>query len=135
MSLRPTVGRACRTAWVALFVVGAMRCGPARGYEAPQSPVRYSFLLLERDSLSLGIEGALAADGLRVSDAYRGGERAAATVMVYPFENRLHIRVADTRTGLVLIALAVDPAELPADSLGASRALGDLLVQAIRRAP
>jgi hypothetical protein len=89
--------------------------------------------VLERDSLSLGVEGALAADGLRVRDQYRGGERAAAAVMLYPFDDRLDVRVVDTRSGRVLIELVVDPRDLPADSLGAGEVLGGIVVQAIRR--
>jgi hypothetical protein len=127
--IRASLGSAC----IALLAGIVVACGSATGYQAPQSPLEYTFLVLERDSLSLGVEGALAADGLRVRDQYRGGERAAAAVMLYPFDDRLDVRVVDTRSGRVLIELVVDPRDLPADSLGAGEVLGGIVVQAIRR--
>lgn len=97
------------------------------------APADYTLLVLERDSLHLGVAAVLAEDGLEVHDAYVGGARAAAAVLIFPFEEQIDVRVVDTRSGLALVALVVALRDLPADSLGLGRAVGDLVAQAIRR--
>jgi len=123
----------CARAVALTLLTGALGCGSAPGYEAPVSPAEYTLLVLEPDSLSLGVAAVLAEDGLNVRASYKGGERAAAAVMIFPFEDQIDVRVVDTRSGVVLVSLVVSLRDLPADSVGLGRAVGDLVAQAVRR--
>lgn len=117
---------------VALAVCG-IGCSSSPGYRPPLSPEDYTLLVLEPDSLSLGVAAVLAEEGFEVRDSYQGGERAAAAVMIFPFEEQIDVRVVDTRSGTALVALVVALRDLPADSIGLGRAVGDLVAQAVRR--
>jgi len=117
----------------AVALAAGVGCSSSPGYRPPPSPDHYTLLVLEPDSLSLGVAAVLAEEGFEVRDAYQGGERAAAAVMIFPFEEQIDVRVVDTRSGVALVALVVALRDLPADSIGLGRAVGDRVVQAVRR--
>jgi hypothetical protein len=114
--------------WVA--ACGASRIpGSLRGYE----------LLVERqDPQSAELARALRGYGFRVRSAVRGGSRPTAALVFFTFrepglgaEPRLHVRLADTRTGAI-----VGAAMIPLDSVGPTpRARADAVVRVLLAPP
>jgi len=110
-TLRRCVIRALRlSALVASSVLG-LACASLRGYD---------ILITNRDSLSDRLALALRRRGFTVRRKIRGGSAPTAAVIIFsskddepPGTHWLHLRLADTRNGLIVAAVSV-----PHDSLG-----------------
>lgn len=109
-------------------------CGSPR---VPPALRGYDLLVERRDALGAELARALREQGFRVRRAVRGGGRPTAAVVLFTFRpgpaepTWLHLRLADTRTGLVLAA-----ASLPTDSAGPTAAAqADAAVRALAQAP
>ncbi|MGH7537394.1 MAG: hypothetical protein ACREMF_02055 [Gemmatimonadales bacterium] len=115
-------------------------CAPTTRYRMPESVRSYTILVSFSDSLSEQLARALRDRGLTVQRRVRGG--AGPTAALVHFRTReagfgaetwLHVRLADTRTGVIVAAATVvldslpttptERAELLLDSLFPSRRL------------
>ncbi len=103
------------------FILG---CAPPSRYEQPEALKGYEILVTRRDSLGEEIARGLKARGFRVWSRVRGGSRPTAYLLTFTFRETdppgltwLHVRLADTRTGVIVAAVSV-----AVDSLGASAA-------------
>ena len=99
-------------------------CAPPSRYEQPETLKGYEILVTRRDSLGQEIARGLKARGFRVWGRVRGGSRPTAYLLTFTFRETdpqgltwLHVRLADTRTGVIVAAVSI-----PVDSLGASAA-------------
>jgi len=135
--LRPLVGLGLVLSWSGL----AAACAPpgvAARYEAPSELGAYEILVTRNDSLGQGIAAGLRAKGFTVRDRVRGGGPPTAYFLSFRFEERelppvvwLHVRLADTRSGVVVAAVSA-----PLDSLGSgSVAQARAIVEALARTP
>lgn len=111
--------------------------GPALRYEAPSELGAYEILVTRTDSLGQGIAAGLRSKGFTVRDRVRGGGRPTAYVLSFRFEERaprlvwLHVRLADTRSGVIVAAMSA-----PLDSLGSGAAAqARAVVEALARTP
>lgn len=127
---------------LASYIAFPSACAPATRYEAPSTLSGYEILITRRDSLGLDIARGLERRGFAVRDRVRGGGPPTAYLFAFTFRDTeapgpgvtwLHVRLADTRTGVVVAAVSVpldslgppwaDPADAIVDSLAASAAL------------
>jgi hypothetical protein len=107
---------------VALVVLGA--CAHALRYRMPDTLRSYTIVVPARDSLSEQLARALRGHGIKVERRVRGGSGPSAALVHFVFREsqpaavpRLLIRVADTRTGVI-----VGEAAIVLDSLGGAGA-------------
>lgn len=127
-------------AFIGLAVLGnalVSSCAPATRYEQPSALRGYDILITRRDSLGRELAQGLKRRGFTVRQRVRGGGRATAYLFAFIFRETdppalswLHVRLADTRTGVVVAAVSA-----PLDSLGAgaaeqARAIVDSLARA-----
>lgn len=127
-------------AFIGLAVLGnalVSSCAPATRYEQPSALRGYDILITRRDSLGRELAQGLKRRGFTVRQSVRGGGRATAYLFAFIFRETdppalswLHVRLADTRTGVVVAAVSA-----PLDSLGAgaaeqARAIVDSLARA-----
>jgi len=118
--------------------VVAFGCAPAAGYRAPGSVRAYDILVTHQDSLSREIGRGLKRRGYAVRSAVKGG--GAPTAYLLWFTQRepepdaptwLYIRLADTRTGAIIVAVSG-----PRDSLGGTvEARARAIVDSLTRRP
>ena len=119
-------------------------CAPSTRYEQPSAVRGYEILITRRDSLGQGIAEGLRRRGFTVRRSVRGGSRPAAYLLAFTFRDAepgavtwVHVRLADTRTGVIVAAMSApldslgattpDHARAIVDSLAASPALGHRL--------
>jgi len=131
---------------VALLWLATARCAGAVARAAPSSLRDYDILVPKQDSLDRSLAAALRRAGFSVRRRVRGGGRPAVAVISFRFwapdsaaTPWLHLRLADTRTGVIVLAVSA-----PEDSLGSGpeargRALADSIAtrakSALRRTP
>lgn len=116
---------------VASYVVVVAACGAAR---IPESLRGYDILVENRDPLGIQLARAMREQGFRVRRSVRGGSRPTAALIFFTFREtgpaeplRLHLRLADTRSGAIVRATMA-----PLDSLGPTlRAQADAAVRAL----
>jgi len=131
----------CRVKRLGIAVFGnalLAACAPAIGYRAPGSVRSYDILVTRKDSLSREIGRGLKRRGYSVRSAVKGG--GAPAVYLLWFTQRepepdaptwLFIRLADTRTGAIVAAVAA-----PRDSLGDTvEARARAIVDSLTRRP
>jgi hypothetical protein len=109
-------------------------CAPHR--TSGPLPVRdYRILVAGRDSLSEALAKALLARGLAIERHVHGGGPRAAAVVMFTFRDpglgrMFGLRLADTRSGLVVAAVSV-----AADSLGDCAHAAQLLADSLLARP
>lgn len=126
MTLRRYVVRVCRTRrlFVGLSVVASYNvfaaCAPATRYHPPSQPRDYQIVITHQDSLSRAIGHGLKRKGYRIRAGVRGGSPPTAYLLSFTQREAgptspvwLYVRLADTRTGAIVAAVAA-----PIDSLG-----------------
>ncbi len=118
------VGRLLLQLGIVEFATLLTACAPAARYEEPSTVRGYEILVTRRDSLGQGIAQGLKRRGFTVRERVRGGSRPTAYLFAFTFRETdppaltwLHVRLADTRTGVIVAAVSA-----PLDSLGASAA-------------
>ena len=118
-TLRRYVMRALRLSALASGVL-ALCCATGSARRSPTSLRGYDILIANRDSLSDRLALALRRRGFTVRRKIRGGSAPTAAVIIFsskddepPGTHWLHLRLADTRNGLIVAAVSV-----PHDSLG-----------------
>ena len=123
------------------LVVGLGACAPALRYRMPESLRSYTIVVPARDSVSEQLARALRRHGVKVERRIRGGSGPNAALVLFVFRDpqqaavpRLLIRLADTRTGVI-----VGEAAVVLDSLdGNAAARADAIVDSLgfgRRPP
>ena len=122
-----------------------LSCAPPSHYETPSTLRGYEILVTRHDSLGRAIARGLKQRGFTVWSHVRGGSRPTAYLLTFTFREtdpagagaggatRLHVRLADTRTGAIVAAVSValdsgsvsaaDRARAIVDSLAAAPAL------------
>lgn len=107
---------------IVVVVATLCACAPSLRYQAPTSLHSYLLVLPLRDSLSDALALALQRHGVKVARRVRGGNRPAAALIHFKFREQgpggaswLLVRVADTRSGVI-----VREASLRLDSLSES---------------
>jgi hypothetical protein len=118
-------------------VAVVLGCGGAR---IPSTLRGYEILVERRDSQAVELARAMRGYGFRVRQAVRGGSRPTAALIFFNFREPgsqaeappwLHVRLADTRTGVIVAAGSV-----PLDSVGTTlRARADAAVRALLANP
>src|SRR5438445_2328771 len=118
---RGYVIRVLRLSALASGVLG-LCCATGSARRAPASLRGYDILITNKDSLSDRLALALRRRGFTVRRKIRGGGAPTAAVIMFnskddePHETHwLHLRLADTRSGLIAAAVSV-----PQDCLGPS---------------
>jgi len=114
--------------------IGFTACAPAVAYHMPASLRSYAMLVPGSDSLSDQLAEALRRRGLNVRRQVRGGGGATAALIHFNFRdpeagapNWLHIRLADTRTGVIVGVAALMLDSLPRASDARADAILDSL--------
>jgi len=114
--------RRCRLGLAVLGNAVLLSCAPATRYESPSTLRGYEILITRRDSLGQGIAEGLRRRGFTVRRHVRGGGRPTAFLLAFTFRDAeapavtwIHVRLADTRTGVIVAAVSA-----PLDSLGAA---------------
>ena len=110
-------------------------CGAAR---MPDSLRGYDILVENRDPLGVELARAMREQGFRVRRSVRGGSRPTAALIFFTFREtgpaeplRLHLRLADTRSGAIVGATMVSM-----DSIGVTpRARADAAVRVLVATP
>lgn len=94
----------------AVVLVAALALGCASAY-IPPSLRGYDILVVGRDSLDTELVRALGEYGVRVRRSVRGGSRPTAALISFTFRypapeepTWLHVRLADTRSGVIVRA-------------------------------
>jgi len=118
---RGYVIRVLRLSALASGVLG-LCCATGSARRAPASLRGYDILITNKDSLSDRLALALRRRGFTVRRKIRGGGAPTAAVIMFnskddepPETHWLHLRLADTRNGVIVAAVSV-----PQDSLGPS---------------
>jgi len=95
-------------------------CATGSARRPPASLRGYDILITNKDSLSDGLALALRRRGFTVRRKIRGGSAPTAAVIIFtsrddqpPATHWLHLRLADTRNGVIVAAVS-----MPEDSLG-----------------
>jgi hypothetical protein len=95
-----------RYAIVPTCIAAVLSCAPHR---IPQQLRGYDVVVERRDEQSRELARALKEAGFRVRDRLRGGSRPTLALMYFTFAETgpgeptwLHIRLADTRSGVIL---------------------------------
>ncbi len=141
-TLRRYVMRVLRRSALASGLLG-VACATGSARRPPASLRGYDILITNKDSLSDRLALALRRRGFTVRRKIRGGSAPTAAVIIFtsrddepPETHWLHLRLADTRNGVIVAAVSV-----PEDSLGPTpesqaQALADSLrSQAAQRRP
>ncbi|HET7790136.1 MAG TPA: hypothetical protein VFK78_04995 [Gemmatimonadales bacterium] len=132
-----------RTAAVAvLLAVGCASGGPMA---VPGSLKGYQLVVPPESPFQKALASALKHRGFKVRDAIRGGGRPAAALFSYVFREPptgkvpgpawLHVRVADTRSGVIVAAVTLPLDSLPADPARRAEIVADSLLARAREAP
>jgi len=130
-----------RRAIVLSCIAVGVGCGAAR---IPATLRGYEILVERQDSQAVELARAMRGYGFRVRQAVRGGGRPTAALVFFtvrdlgrpPDAPWLHVRLADTRTGVIVAAGSV-----PLDSVGptprarAEAAVRALLARSVPSAP
>jgi len=118
-TLRRHVMRIVRRSAVASGLLG-VACATGSARRPPASLRGYDILITNQDSLSERLALALRRRGFTVRRKIRGGSAPTAAVIMFsskddepPQTHWLHLRLADTRNGVIVAAVSV-----PEDSLG-----------------
>jgi hypothetical protein len=113
---------------------GFTACAQAVAYHMPASLRSYAMLVPASDSLSDQLAQAFRRHGLSVRRQVRGGGGPTAALIHFTFRETetgsplwLHIRLADTRTGVIVGAAAIMVDSLP----GASGARADAILDSL----
>ena len=116
---RGYVARALHLSLLASGLLG-LCCTTGSGRRPPASLRGYDILITNKDSLSDRLAVALRRRGFTVRRKIRGGSAPTAAVIIFssrddtpPETHWLHLRLADTRNGVIVAAVSV-----PEDSLG-----------------
>lgn len=127
-------------AFIGLAVLGnalVSSCAPATRYEQPSALRGYDILITRRDSLGRELAQGLKRRGFTVRQRVRGGGRATAYLFAFIFRETdppalswLHVRLADTRTGVVVAAVSAPLNSLGAGAAEQARAIVDSLARA-----
>ncbi len=119
----------------ALLVAAA--CAPATRYHMPSSLHGYAFYVPGTDSLSAELGAAMRRHGFVVLPKVKGGSGPTAAVVYFTFREPgdslgpvLHVRLADTRTGVIVGAASAVVAQLPSDLAQRAEVLLDSLLNA-----
>jgi hypothetical protein len=122
---------------VLLCVAVVLGCGAGH---IPATLRGYEILVEPRDSQAVELARAMRGRGFRVRQAVRGGGRPTAALIFFTFREfgpspdsapRLHVRLADTRTGVIVGAGSV-----PLDSVRpTARARAEAAVRALLARP
>jgi hypothetical protein len=120
-----------RTA-VAVWLAGLAACGGARAVPAVLND--YEVVSRARDSVGIALVRELEARGLPVRRDVRGGGAAAAALLYHEFRDPppatgrwLHLRLYDTRSGIILLAATLRTDSLPPTARARARAAVDAL--------
>ena len=104
-----TTHRSVKVLFLALLVAG---CGASR---VPKSLRGYDILVQSRDSQSVELARAMRSAGYHVRDRVKGGSRPTAALIHFTFgepgheqSTWLHVRLADTRSGVIVGAAAIE---------------------------
>lgn len=104
------------------LVAAAMACAPATKYHMPSSLHGYAFVMAGSDSLSAALGAALKRHGFVVLPQVKGGSGPTVAVVHFLYHEPgdssgpvLHVRLADTRTGVIVGAASAVAAQLPLD--------------------
>jgi hypothetical protein len=105
------VGMSCRRAIVPTCIALVLGCAPHR---IPQELRGYEVLVEGKDEQSRELARAMRGYGFRVREKVRGGSRPTAALIYFTFSDPgpgqrswLHVRLADTRSGVIVGAAAV----------------------------
>lgn len=131
---RPVI-RVLRRAVMPSCIAFALSCGAAR---VPPTLRGYDILVESRDEQSVELARAMRGFGYRVRERVRGGSRPTAVLIHFTFSDPgrgeptwLHVRLADTRSGVI-----VGAATVPLDSTTQTpRARATAAVQALAPSP
>lgn len=100
--------RPVRAVLVSLVLIG---CGASR---VPPSLRGYDILVEPKDEQSVELARAMKGSGYRVREKVRGGSRPTAALIHFTFSDPgpgealwLHVRLADTRSGVIVAAATV----------------------------
>lgn len=103
-----TTHRSVTALLLALLVAG---CGASR---VPKSLQGYDILVQSQDSQSVELARAMRSAGYHVRDRVKGGSRPTAALIHFSFREPgldqptwLHVRLADTRSGVIVGAAAI----------------------------
>jgi hypothetical protein len=125
----PAVSRAA-----AVLLLGVCGCAPALRYRMPSSLHSYAILVPARDTLSDQLARAFRRRGIKVERHIKGGSGPTAALVHFRFREPeaggrdwLLVRLADTRTGVIVgeASLVVD--SLTRDEVGRAEAILDSL--------
>ena len=126
----PVTAVKCLVSALAMVVA----CAPATRYHMPGSLRGYAYYVPGTDSLSRALDVALRHHGMVVLPRLRGGAGPTAAVVHFQFGEPgdstgpvLHVRLADTRTGVIVGSASAVLAQLPADPAQRAEALLDSL--------
>jgi hypothetical protein len=101
---------------IAAALVGAACCGAAAcaAHRIPDALRGYDILVAARDAQSVELARAMRSFGYHVRTKIRGGNRPTAALIHFTFREPgpheptwLHVRLADTRSGVILGAAAI----------------------------
>lgn len=110
-SARRQVCRSCRRAIVPTCVAFVLACASHR---IPAAFRGYDILIEPKDEQSVELAREMRGSGYRVREKVRGGSRPTAVLIHFTFSDPgpgeavwLHVRLADTRSGVILAAATV----------------------------
>ena len=111
-----------------------LACAPVTRYHMPSSVRGYAFFVPGTDSLSAALGMAMHRQGYVVLSKVRGGGGPTAAVVHFLFREPgdsagpvLHVRLADTRTGVIVGSASAVLDQLPADAARRAEMLLDSL--------
>lgn len=111
-----------------------MACAPVTRYHMPSSVRGYAFFVPGTDSLSAALGLAMHRQGYVVLSKVKGGGGPTAAVVHFLFREPgdsagpvLHVRLADTRTGVIVGSASAVLDQLPVDAAQRAEMLLDSL--------
>lgn len=111
-----------------------LACAPVTRYHMPSSVRGYAFFVPGTDSLDAALGLAMHRHGYVVLPKLKGGGGPTAAVVHFLFREpgdsagpALHVRLADTRTGVIVASAAVVLDQLPDDAVQRAEVLLDSL--------
>jgi hypothetical protein len=121
--------------WRLSVLASCLSCAASR---IPRTLRGYEIVVEQKDPQALELARAMREYGFRVRQAVRGGSRPTAALIYFTFRDPqpdaspwLHVRLADTRTGVIVGAGVV-----PLDSVGPTpRARAEAAVRALLARP
>jgi hypothetical protein len=117
----------------AAVLVGLCACAPSLRYRMPASLHSYRILVPVRDSLNEALAQALHQHGVRVERRVRGGSAPAAALIHFTYRDQqggvswMLVRLADTRTGVIVGETALRLDSLPPSGARQAEAILDSL--------